>query len=152
PYAADLVRWLAALDAALRDRRMPVRQAVEIPQPRPDAVIAGIDDGGYVNLGHLPPQLFSPSPRAAGGGGFASGLPSPLSRDASLIPCMSRASRMSPGIFARLPPSTPMSERIESISGACTRYRSAESMTSSVALRPAPPPWPLPERPSTWRM
>src|SRR4029079_18432661 len=49
PYAADLVGGLAALDAALRNRGMPVRQAVEVAHARPDAVVAGVDDGGDVD-------------------------------------------------------------------------------------------------------
>src|SRR5262249_31415123 len=51
-HAADLVGGLAALDPALRDGRMPVRQAVEVPHARPDAVVARVDDSGYVNPGH----------------------------------------------------------------------------------------------------
>src|SRR5436853_5093008 len=31
---------------------MPVRQAVEIAHARPDAVIAGVDDGGHVDPSH----------------------------------------------------------------------------------------------------
>src|SRR5207244_237298 len=36
PHASDLVGGLAALDAALGDGGMPVRQAVEVAHPRPD--------------------------------------------------------------------------------------------------------------------
>src|SRR5690349_21473233 len=51
-HASDLVRGLATLDAALRDGGMPVRQAIEVAYARPDAIVAGIDDGGDVDPGH----------------------------------------------------------------------------------------------------
>src|SRR6185436_10917175 len=70
-HASDLVRGLAALDAALRNRRMPVRQAVEIAHARPDAVVAGVDDGGDVDPGHGVISTFLA--RSAFGGGLAGG-------------------------------------------------------------------------------
>src|SRR3984893_17473703 len=51
-HAADLVRRLSALDAALGDRRMPVRQAVEVAQPSPDPIVPDIDDGRNVDPSH----------------------------------------------------------------------------------------------------
>ena len=45
-HAADLVGRLAILDAAFGDRRMPVRQSVEVANAGPDAVGAGVDDAG----------------------------------------------------------------------------------------------------------
>src|SRR6266480_687079 len=51
-YAPDLVRRLAGLDAALRDRGMPVWHSVEVAHARPDAVVACVDDGGDVDPGH----------------------------------------------------------------------------------------------------
>src|SRR5829696_8662011 len=39
-HAADLVGGLAALDAAFRNRRVPVRQAVEVAHAGPDPVVA----------------------------------------------------------------------------------------------------------------
>src|SRR5215475_14586981 len=108
---------------------MPVRHAVEVAHARPDTVVARVDDGGDVNPGHGVYDPFLRGPRSAGGspppaglsGGEAGLVSPPPLREESLMPCMSRASRIRPGILARLPPSTPMSERIESISGACTR-------------------------------
>src|SRR5690242_2782898 len=108
---------------------MPVWQAIEIAHACPDTVIARVDDGRDVNPSHGVYDPFLRGPRSVGGSlppaglaGGEAGLASPPPfREESLMPCMSRASRIRPGILARLPPSTPMSERIESISGACTR-------------------------------
>src|SRR5690349_15568491 len=135
---------------------MPVRHAVEVAHACPDTIITRVDDGRDVNPSHGVYDPFLRGPRSVGGspapaavaGGEADLVSPPPLRDESLMPCMSRASRIKPGILARLPPSTPISERIESISGAWTRYRNAESITSSVALRPPLPP-PLALRPST---
>src|SRR5829696_6622972 len=71
PHASDLVRGLAALDAAFRNRGMPVRQAVEIAYARPDAVVAGVDDGGDIDPGHG--VLLTFLARSAIGGGLAGG-------------------------------------------------------------------------------
>src|SRR6185437_9413888 len=70
-HTADLVGRLAALDPALGDRRVPIRQAVEIAHARPDAVVARVDDGGHVDPGHgaLRPLLA----RTALGGRLARG-------------------------------------------------------------------------------
>src|ERR1700722_19725131 len=63
-HAADLVRGLAALDAALRDRRMPVRQTVEVAHPRPHPIVAGIDDGRNIDTSHdAPSTLLARRPR-----------------------------------------------------------------------------------------
>src|SRR5215213_2245602 len=71
PHASDLVRGLAALDAAFRNRGMPVRQAVEVAHARPDPVVAGVDDGGNVDPGHG--VLLTFLARSALGGGLAWG-------------------------------------------------------------------------------
>ena len=60
--------------------------------------------------------LSDPPPSPDGGLGSAGFDPASLR-----MPAMSRASRIRPPILERLPPSTPMSARSESISGACTR-------------------------------
>src|SRR3984885_13273511 len=51
-HAADLVRGLATLDAALGDRRMPIRQTVEVAHPCPHPIVAGIDDGRNIDTSH----------------------------------------------------------------------------------------------------
>src|SRR3954468_10949663 len=51
---------------------MPVRHAVEVAHARPDAVVAGVDDGGDVDPGHG--VLLSLLARAAFGGGLAGGV------------------------------------------------------------------------------
>src|SRR3984957_15108733 len=63
-HAADLVRGLATLDAALGDRRMPIRQTVEVAHPRPYPVVAGIDDGRNIDTSHdAPSTLLAWRPR-----------------------------------------------------------------------------------------
>src|SRR4051812_17231727 len=51
---------------------MPVRHAVEVAHARPDAVVAGVDDGGDVDPGHG--VLLSLLARAAFGSGLAGGV------------------------------------------------------------------------------
>ena len=119
-HAADLVGGLPALDAAFGDRRVPVRHAIEVAYASPDPVAAAVDHAGNKNARHERPQLLFRGDEPPLGGGAASD--SFFAGAVSLrMPCMSRASRMSPGILARLPPSTPISDKSELIRGACTR-------------------------------
>src|SRR5262249_11992409 len=64
--AADLVRGLAALDPAFGNRRMPVRQAVEIAHARPDPIIARIDEGRAVDPCHDALRSFLARPALGG--------------------------------------------------------------------------------------
>src|SRR5262245_15714210 len=96
-HTPDLVGRLAVLDPALRDRRVPVRQAVEVADAAPHPIAAGVDDARYVDARHraqafAPPDLPRPE-RPLG----LSPPPSPLSDlcarpTLSLMPCRSRAS------------------------------------------------------------
>src|ERR1700679_20073 len=50
--AADLVRGFSAFDAALGDRRVPIRHAVEVAHAGPDPIAAAVDYAGNKNPRH----------------------------------------------------------------------------------------------------
>ncbi len=62
-HAADLVRRLSALDAALGDRRVPVGHAVEVAHPCPHPIVADVDDGRNIHPSHRASSALLARPR-----------------------------------------------------------------------------------------